>query len=447
MKFTRHLRLLLLLALSPCAWSAAQPSVRPQGPAATDGWVSLFDGESLTGWTTVGGRYDGKASWKVEDGSIVGREGPGRAGGLIYTDEQYADFELELDAWITYPFDSGVFARMVPAARGAQVTLDYRPGGEVGGVYSDGWLLHNPTGEEAWKRDEWNRVRVWCAGEPMVLKAWINGILVTDFRIPDGAGKFAPTGRIGLQVHGGGSAPDDAVVKFRDVCVRRLPEGAGQVFTTAKDGSMRLTAAGEAMGWRSLFNGRDLVGWKAAGDGSGYRVRNGLLEFLYAGSSPYLMTERDYKDFHLRMDFRIGSMANSGLYLRSDRKGGNPSFSGAEIQILDDFNWEAKTNSTLTPYQFTGGLYGAQAPGRKDALRPLGEWNTYEVVYRGSRLAVFLNGRVLYDIDTHALEPSQGAAFAERIKQGFIGMQRHAPGGEAVGDSYAAFRNLYLREL
>ena len=281
----------------------------------------------------------------------------------------------------------------------------------------------------------------------MHIRAWVNGVKVTDYRIPEGAGTFAKTGRIGLQVHGGGSADENAHVRFKNVRMRRLPEGAGDAFSAREDGTLRLTAAGEALGWRSLFNGRDLTGWVGAGDGSGYRVRDGQLEFLYAGKSPQLMTEKDYQDFQLRFDFRISEMANSGLFLRASRDGANPAFSGAEVQILDDFNWETRTGSTLKDYQKTGGLYGAQAPRAKDALRPLGEWNTFDVHYLGKRLAVYLNGRLMYDVDTHALEPQQGAAFAERAAKGFLGLQRHAPGGEAVGDHYAAFRNLYLREL
>lgn len=440
----------LLVAQGALAQGGAAPAGEERARGAEQGpggWVRMFDGESLSGWKTEGGPYDGKALWSVEDGAIVGREGPGRAGGLLYTEELYSDFEIELDAWITYPFDSGVFARMLAGQRGAQVTLDYRPGGEIGGVYSNAWLQHNPVGEAAWKRDEWNRVRVWCAGDPMVLKAWVGGVLVTDFRIPEGAGDFAREGHIGLQVHGGGNAPEDAVVRFRDVRVRRLPEGAGDVFAAAPDGQLSLTAAGEAMGWRSLFNGLDLCGWSGAGDGSGYRVRDGLLELLYEGSSPQIITDADYKDFHLRLDFRTSEMANSGLFLRSARDGSNASYSGCELQILDDFHWEERTQTKLKPYQFTGGLYGARAPDSKQALRGIGEWNTYDVVYRGTRLTAFLNGRLLHDVDTGELEPEQGAPFAQRAAAGFLGLQRHAPAGKAQGDSFASFRNLFLREL
>ena len=61
-------------------------------------------------------------------------------------------------------------------------------------------------------------------------------------------------------------------------------------------------------------------------------------------------------------------------------------------------------------------------------------------------MVTVLNGRILYDVDTEGLTPEQGAAFAERAATGFIGLQRHAPGG-IEGDAYAWFRNLYVREL
>ena len=440
---------LSICSLASFCLLALLPNQGESGGSAqgADGWVSLFDGSTLKGWTTTGGPYDGKALWAVEEGSIVGREGPNKAGGLLYTEAQYSDFAIELDVWISYPFDSGVFARMLPEGRGAQVTLDYRPKGEVGGLYSNRWLLHNPEGEKAWKRDEWNRVRVWCAGDPMVLRAWVNGVSVTDYRLPRGAGEFLSKGRIGLQVHGGGNTSEDAHVRFRNIRVRRLPEGAGQVFHEDADGFLRLTAAGEAMGWRSLFNGVDLTGWEAKGDKQGYRVNQGCLELLHEGNSPYLATIKSYRDFHMRMDFRIEEMANSGLFLRADRKGGDPAYSGAEIQILDDFNWEERSGTKLRPFQFSGGLYGALAPEAKGALLPLGQWNTYDVIYRGTRLAAYLNGRLLYDVETLDLKPSQGEPFSERAKEGFLGLQRHAPAGSGEGESFAAFRNIYLREL
>lgn len=435
----------LLLATSLLATNSTSLHPVPQ-----EGWTDLFDGSTLDGWVTSGGRYDGKAVWGVEDGTITGREGPNSAGGLIYTEKEYEDVEIELDCWITYPFDSGIFLRMVPrdrsqedgGGRGPQVTIDYRPGGEVGGIYADGWMFHNPQGSELWRRDDWNRVRVRCVGQPPRVVVWLNGELLTDYAIPEHPGGFATKGRIGLQVHGARAEPESSVVRFRNVRVRELDAG-DDWFQEGKGGFLQLTEDGRAAGWRSLFNGKDLTGWTGEGSGKGFTVRDGLMTFLTDGDSPHLVTDEDFQDFSLRLDFKISEMANSGLFLRAARDGSNPAYSGCEVQILDDFNWETRTNSTLQPYQFTGGLYGAHPPGVKNALRPLGEWNTYQIHYAGSRIQTVLNGHVLYDVDTHTLEGAK-PPFAERVKAGFIGLQRHAPGG-IDGDAYAWFRNIYIR--
>ena len=123
--------------LVPLAAVGAQ-TVDAQTPVEA-GFEMLFDGSTLNGWVTKGGRYDGNARWTVEDGTITGREGLNGEGGLIYTEKQYRNFVFKCQCRISHPFDSGIFLRMVPRSggsgsgggKGGQVTIDYRPGGEV----------------------------------------------------------------------------------------------------------------------------------------------------------------------------------------------------------------------------------------------------------------------------------------------------------------------------
>jgi thiamine biosynthesis lipoprotein len=183
-------------------------------------WVELFDGETLDGWVTEGGRYDGRAEWSVEDGCITGRTAPDGAGGLLYTQGIHADCEVELEVRIEHPFDSGLFLRMAPQGKGAQVTLDDRPGGEIAGIYSDGWLQHNPGGVELWRAGEWNHLRVRCTGADMRIQAWLNGELAVDYQVPPGSEGYAPRGRVGVQVHGAEKGSRNAV-RFRNL--RLLP--------------------------------------------------------------------------------------------------------------------------------------------------------------------------------------------------------------------------------
>ena len=414
-----------------------------QTPAPEPGFTRLFDGASLAGWVTKGGHYDGDADWKVEEGCIVGRQGPDGAGGLLYTERAYAAFELRLEVKLDRPFDSGVFLRMAPEGKGAQVTLDWRDDGEIGAIYADGFLQHNEKGAALFRADAWNELVVRCTGFDMHVQAWLNGERLADYQLEEDSPGYAPTGLIGLQVHG--ERGDTGAARFRNIRLRELPLFGEEHFTAHSSGRLELTQPGREAGWLPLFDGESLAGWEVDGPADRYRTKGGMLSFLAKGEGGDLRTKTDFVDFRLRLDFRIARMANSGLFLRAARDGSNPAFSGCEVQILDDFDWETVTKTKLAPWQFTGSLYGA-VPPREHALRPLGEWNSYEILYRGPRLAVALNGRTLYDVDTTALTPESGEPFAKRVEKGFIGLQHH--GSENIADEVLIdFRNLFVQGL
>jgi hypothetical protein len=438
--------------------------------ASEAGFRPLFDGESLAGWVTRGGRYDGDARWSVEEGAIVGRPGPHDEGGLLYTERLYTSFVLRLEVKLDHPFDSGLFVRMAPRGRGAQITLDHTDDGEIGAVYSDEFLGHSVRGRELFRRGEWNEVELRCTGFDMRLEFLLNGTLVTDLEVPGGprpppstgaaieagapidtggieAEGFAPIGRIGLQVHGGGG--DRGAARFRNLRVRELPvlgEGLFEPAGAEHPDILRPTAAAEAAGWRALFDGASLSGWASSIEGEACAARDGVLAFLARGAGGELCTAEDFRDFRLRLDFKLARMGNSGVFLRAARDGKDAAFSGCEVQILDDFDWERVTGQALFPWQRSGSLYGAVAAPAPSPLRPPGEWNTYEILYRGSRLAVALNGCTLYDLDTLALAPEKGLPFAERAATGFIGLQHH--GSEHVdSETTVEFRNLFVQPL
>ncbi|MFH0945969.1 MAG: family 16 glycoside hydrolase [Planctomycetota bacterium] len=388
-------------------------------------FVSLFDGKSLDGWVESGGRYDGNARWSVEDGALCGRVGEDNGGGLIYTAGKYTCFELELDSFIDYPFDSGIFLRMAPEKKGMQVTIDDREGGEIGAIYSDGFLQHNEAAEERYLRGEWNHFQVRLTGFDMHVQVWMNGGLICDYQLPEKSEGYAPTGLIGLQVHGGREDPQGNRARFKNIRIRELP-----IFGTDPDR------------FEPLFSGWGLDRFEPPLDAAGYRQLYEILEFMNNGEGGDLRTRDDFRDFRLRLDFMPSRMANSGVFLRAARDAENPAYSGCEIQILDDFNWEQVTGTELKEWQFCGSLYGSVAPA-VHALRPIGEWNTYEILYRGSRLAVALNGQVLYDVDTFKVP---GQPFSERAREGFIGLQRTIT-PDVDDDASIRFREIWVERL
>lgn len=191
-------------------------------------------------------------------------------------------------------------------------------------------------------------------------------------------------------------------------------------------------------GFRALFNGRDLTGWKGlvadpparakmspqrlaeaqrkadAGMRAHWKVKNGVI--VYDGKNDSLCTARDYGDFELWVDWKIGPGGDSGIYLR-----GSP-----QVQIWDD------------PIG-SGGLYNNQKNPSKPirrADRPVGEWNRFRILLIGDRATVYLNGVLV--VDNVVLEN-----YWERDKplypRGQIELQHHG--------SPLYFKNIYLREI
>ncbi|HUR29360.1 MAG TPA: DUF1080 domain-containing protein [Planctomycetota bacterium] len=438
---TRHWCAIALLSAA-CSTGAPAPKEAQRDP--TPEWRTLFDGKTLDGWVTKGGHYDGSAAWSVEDGALTGRVNEKGEGGLIYTAEPYSAFDFACDTRMDFPFDSGIFVRMAPEGRGAQVTLDHRSDGEIAAIYSDAFLAHNETAKAKFKKDDWNHVEVRCTGFDMHLVVWLNGELVTEYQVPTGTSGFAPRGLIGLQVHGDRDDPKSNKVQFKNIRVRERAIFDDALFAPTKNGLLQITPEGARQGWNSLTAGNDLSRAWSPTPAEGYALDDGVL-CVPAKGSGHIASKEDYADFQLRIDFKIARMANSGLYLRSTRTSDNPSFTGAEVQILDDFDWEKETKTTLLPYQSTGGLYGSVPAGWK-RYRPIGEWNTYEVLYAGNRLAVALNGLTLYDVDVTTVPVGEHPPFAARAKSGFIGFQQY--GAPLVTDPYSAwFRNVFVRKL
>lgn len=143
-------------------------------------------------------------------------------------------------------------------------------------------------------------------------------------------------------------------------------------------------------GFTSLFNGTDLTGW--TGDTDGYKAEDGLLVCKPGGN---LYTEADYSDFNFRFEFKLTEGANNGLGIRV-QPGAHAAYDAIELQILDD---TAEKYKDLKPYQYHGSVYGI-VPAKRGFLKPVGEWNSEEVIAEGNHIKVILNGETIVDADT-----------------------------------------------
>lgn len=171
-----------------------------------------------------------------------------------------------------------------------------------------------------------------------------------------------------------------------------------------------------------------------------WKVEKGILH----GGEPrgsWLMSEREYGDFILEFEFKLGERGNSGCALRSSMKG-DPAFDALELQMADlRYNPEARDS------ELTGGLYRAIAP-TKQVYKPT-EWNRYQVTLKGSRIKVVLNGETVQDLDldeqTQIVKRHNGAdapPIKDRPRKGHIGFQELSRGGD-----HALIRHARIKEL
>ncbi len=225
-----------------------------------------------------------------------------------------------------------------------------------------------------------------------------------------------------------------------------------------------LTAAERAIGWRLLFDGRTLSGWRGLGYDSvptaHWKVADGAIEKIASGNVPKLadgqpahggdlMTVDSFGDFELAFEWKVAPGANSGVkYNVSEQlsmsQAPNHAALGFEYQILDDDRHE----DGKLPSHRAGALYDLIAPNARKHVRPVGEWNRSRIVFRGRHGEHWLNGEkiVEFDLGTPRMD-SLIAASKYRSIPGFA--DRREGGGHIVlqdhGDE-AYFRSIKVRE-
>ena len=153
-------------------------------------------------------------------------------------------------------------------------------------------------------------------------------------------------------------------------------------------------------GWELLFDGQSLNGWHSYGKanaGKAWKVQDGLLHLdaagkkeLGAGEGGDLVTNSEYENFDLKLDWKISKNGNSGvmLFVNEDAaKYSEPYFTGPEMQVLDN---DGHPDVKLIKHR-AGDLYDLISAS-KEVAHPVGEWNHAEVIAKNGKLDFYLNG-------------------------------------------------------
>lgn len=351
-------------------------------PAAEPPAVALFDGKSLNGWEVCNGR----ASYRVEDGAIVGTTAEGSPNSFLCTKKDYGDFVLEFDTKTDPALNSGVQIRShrkpdSGRVYGYQVEIANEKSGASGGIYDEArraWLdniASDPAASKAFKDNQWNHYKVEAIGDHM--RVWINGVPCANLN-----DSLDQTGFIGLQVHAyKGEKP--AEVRWRNIRIQDLGRHV----------------------WKPLWDGKTLNGWTPRGGGK-FTIEDGAIHGQAVPDDPrvaMLVSDQSFKDFTVRLQFKM-IKGNSGFFVRTDKE----NMAAYEVEIDDT--------------KGTGGFWETGPTGRKWVTGPednaavkAGEWNELAASLHGHRIVFHVNGvRTLYLPDDTA----------GRL-EGHLGLQAH----------------------
>ena len=218
----------------------------------------------------------------------------------------------------------------------------------------------------------------------------------------------------------------------------------------AQEQSNVLSAQERAQGWRLLFNGRDLSGWRSfdgTAPAASWVVRDGALMLDKRDGEMRgddLVTADRYGAFELTLDWKVARGGNSGVLYLARNVAGAPLLyqSGLEMQVLDN----AGHSDGRIPTHRAGALYDMTVPPA-GAARPAGSWNHARLLVERGRIRQWLNGTPTADVsygDAAWRKRVAGSKFATMpvfgtFPSGVIGLQDH---GEPV-----AFRNIKLRPI
>ena len=179
--------------------------------------------------------------------------------------------------------------------------------------------------------------------------------------------------------------------------------------------------------WVSLFNGKDLTGWKKVGQERWDVIDGAIYGQGITDAYGYLATEESYRDFHLSLRFKCEADGNSGVYIHTAFEGDSPRvIAGRQIEIDRGLG------------RHTGGIYGDgrgwiawPSPQYETVIRPY-DWNDMLIQVEGNHYVVHLNGIQVLDFTY----PSPVA------EEGVIALQLHSG-----GEGRMRFKDIFVRDL
>ncbi len=379
---------LVFAMLGGVSLAAAAPNALTPEELA-EGWILLFDGETTFGWKAATG-----ANWKVADGTLTADAGEP---GLLCTTTQFGNCVLRVDFRAAKGANSGVFLRTPPDPKPQEVADKcYEVNiADPTSPFPTGSLVRRKRCAESQESSNWRTFEITADGGRFLVK--LDGKPILEYRDPKPIGR----GHIGLQFREG-------KIEFRNLKLKPL-------------------------GMVSLFNGRDLSGWRIHPENKSRWTVTPEGRLHLENGKGQLETEREYADFTLQLEVLVnGKSLNSGVFFRSIP---GEVWNGYESQIHNGY----KDNDRTKPVDCgTGGIFRRQ--NARKVVANDREWFSKTIVADGAHIAVWVNGYQVSDW-TDRRPPAENPRQGQRLKAGTIILQGHDP----TTDFF--FRGLRIAEL
>jgi hypothetical protein len=396
--------LVFVVAFSATAMCSAEEVIEPESK------IMLFDGKSFDGLFRYLRKNQGDVdeTWKIEPGGIL--LCTGKPAGYIRTINAYKNYKFHMEyRWPDKPGNNGILVHMAGEDRVWPKSLECQGGFHNQGDFWEigGWEFnehksggHRVRGRRVLKYGEhnekepgkWNVYEVWCLGD--TVRPYVNGKLMNE-----ATGCAITEGNICLQSEG-------APIEFRNIYVE-----------PAKNPPWPVTPKNKIM----LFNGKDLDGWvrfipndKPDADKKWmvdkvWSVRDGVLR-CEGQPNGYVQTTESYANYKLHLEWRWPAKpTNSGVLLHCTGVDMIwPKCAEAQLMHEDAGDFWMLNHSTI---KVDGKQIGPEQYANAKKMhppneKPLGQWNSYDIICDGKIITLFVNG--LLQNKGSDVEPSSG---------------------------------------
>jgi len=203
--------------------------------------------------------------------------------------------------------------------------------------------------------------------------------------------------------------------------------------------------------WVKIFDGKSLTGWRnylKQDVSPNWKVEDGAIAFTGGRGGGDLITEKEYENFELELEWKIAEGGNSGIiyHVHEDSKFRATYQTGPEMQVLDDARHpDAKQgrNGNRT----AGSLYDMIPTSDPTAVKPAGEWNKVKLVIKDGKAEHWMNGKKVVEYPTSG--PEWEKMVSESKFKGWEGFGKYSKGHIALQDhgDKVWYRNIRIREL